>query len=221
MATMPHVSAIIRHYELVILLRPDTSDSAQATARELVDGIVGKFGGQTIRWESWGKRRLAYSIEKVNRAIYLYCNFLCEQAAVVEIERNLRISESIIRYQTVRLSEQVDMSTFSVEAEAAKKSPLYMSPEDISAAEQRQAEQEAKRRAMDSTRDSRPAPAKAAPAKAAPAVEAAPAEEAPAAKAAPAEEAPAAEATPAEEAPAAEAAPADTDETSAEEKTEE
>jgi len=206
---MPHVSTIIRHYEVVILLRPDTSESGQTTIRELVDKLIAQSEGQTVRWETWGKRRLAYPIAKHNRAVYQYCNFVAGQHGIGELERNLRISEQVLRFQTVRLQDEVDLSTFDMEAEGAKKTPLYMSPEDISAAEKRQAEQEAQRMAAEAAAE---AAAKAAPAKEAPEAEAAPAEEkAPEAEAAPAEEkAPEAEAAPAEEKePEAEAAPAE------------
>ena len=206
MAMMPHISTIIRQYEVVILLRPDTSDSGQTTIRELVDKLVAQSDGQTVRWETWGKRRLAYPIAKLNRAVYLYCNFVTGQHGISELERNLRISEQVIRYQTVLLQDEVDLSTFDMEAEGAKKTPLHMSPEDISAAEKRQAEQEAQRMAAETAAA---AAAEAAPAKEAPEAEAAPAKEAPEAEAAPAKEAAeaAAEAAPTEKAPEAEAAP--------------
>ena len=215
MATMPHVSTIIRQYEVVILLRPDVNDSGQTAIRELVDKLVAQSDGQTVRWETWGKRRLAYPIAKLNRAVYLYCNFVAGQHGIGELERNLRIAEPVIRFQTVRLQDTVDLSTFDMEVEGAKKTPLYMSPDDISAAEKRQEEQEAKRMAAEA------ASAEAAPAEEAPKAEAAPEEEAPKAEAAPEEEAPEVEAAPEEEAPKAEAAPAEESEASADDETQE
>ena len=132
---MDHVQAIKRQYEQVILLRPDVSDAGRDAIKERVEGIVTEGdAGQIIRWETWGKRKLAYEIKKQTKAVYLYANFLTSQTRVAEIERNLRIAETVLTYQTVKLADAVG-DDFDVEAESKKRTPLYVSPEQAAAAE--------------------------------------------------------------------------------------
>lgn len=132
---MPLKVEVFRHYELIVLIHPETPDSAQDAAKERVEKIITDRGGKIVRWETWGKRRLAYEIDKQNKAFYHYVNFVAPQTTVAEVERNLRIMESVVLYQTVRLADQIDLETFDFEEEGKKRTPLYMSPEDAAAAE--------------------------------------------------------------------------------------
>ncbi len=134
---MSHIQPILRHYEVVVLLRPDVTDAGQDTMRGRVRDIVTGAGGVEVRWETWGRRKLAYAIQKQQRAIYSYCSFIAPQTAVAEMERNLRLMESVLRYQTVRLADQVDLAKFDLEGERKKRTPLFLTPEEAAAAEQR------------------------------------------------------------------------------------
>ena len=168
-----------RHYETVVLIRPDASETLQNDVRERLQNII-ESDGRIARWETWGKRKLAYEVQKQNKAWYLYSSFVTTQPNVAEMERNLRLMESVMLFQTIRLSDAVELDTFDFDAEAKERTPLFMTPEEAAAKElSYQREQEW---AAGSNRDDRSAPAEEA------AAEAAPAEEA-AAEAAPAEEA--------------------------------
>lgn len=123
-----------RHYETVVLIRPDASDTLQNEVRERIQSII-DTNGRVARWETWGKRKLAYEVQKQNKAWYLYSNFVTTQANIAEIERNLRIMESVMLFQTVRLSDEVELDTFDFDGEAQRKTPLYMSPEEAAAKE--------------------------------------------------------------------------------------
>ncbi len=92
-------------YENVFIARPDIS-SAQ------VDGLVERFsalvvenGGSVSKKEYWGLRSLTYRIKKNRKGHYALLNLDCPAAAVKELERNMRISEDILRYLTVRVDE--------------------------------------------------------------------------------------------------------------------
>ena len=132
---MPLSTEVFRHYETIVLVHPDTSDTERGEAKDRLAGIIEERGGKITRWETWGKRRLAYEVQKQNKAHYLYVNYVSPQTVVAEVERNLRIMEPIILFQTVRLQELVNMDTFDVEEEGKKRTPLFMSDEDIAAAE--------------------------------------------------------------------------------------
>ena len=183
-------SSIFRQYETVILIRPDAADSVRTTVRERVEGIIGEAGGRMARWETWGRRRLAYEIKKQNKAYYLYANFVGAQTCVHEIERNLRIMEPVLKYQTVRLEDEVALDSFDFDKVGAERTALYLSAEEAATIE-RNYQREQDWAAGASRQDEEGGDAAAAPsakdastekAKAAPAEEAAPAAEAKAAE---------------------------------------
>ena len=132
---MPLRAQVFRHYETVVLMHPDTPTVGQDSAKTRMSGVIESAGGKIARWETWGKRRLAFEVQKQNKAHYHYVNFVAPQMTVAELERNLRIMEPILMFQTVKLEDQIDVAAFDFEGEAKKKSPLYLSPEDAAAIE--------------------------------------------------------------------------------------
>jgi small subunit ribosomal protein S6 len=67
------------------------------------------MGGKIIKIDNWGKRRLAYEVAKERKGIYLYWLYLAQPGVVEETERNLRMLDSVIRYLTVKVDEDVDV----------------------------------------------------------------------------------------------------------------
>lgn len=91
----------MRHYELVLIFHPDLDDEAVNQALEKVKGWVTAGKGSVTSIDSWGKRRLAYMIQKQNEGIYYLLNLDIEPAAATELERNLLILESVMRFQII------------------------------------------------------------------------------------------------------------------------
>jgi len=221
----------IREYETTYIVRPDISDVDADRVIERVRKAIRENAGKVIGVNNWGKRKLAYEIQRHQKGIYVHWHYAANNSAVAEVERNLRMLEPVLRFLTVRLTDQIDIDGVAemedeqipfratgatpasqptegegAEAPAAEAAPAEKATEKA-AAEAAPAE-EAAEAAPAEEAPAEEAPAEEAAAEAAPAeeaAEAAPAEEA--AEAAPAEEAPAEEA-PAEEAPAEEAAEA-------------
>ena len=168
----------MRHYEIVFLVHPDQSDQVPAMI-EKYKAVIEGDSGTIHRQEDWGRRHLAYPINKVHKAHYVLMNVECTAAALEEIETAFRYNDSVIRNMVMRCKAAI-----------TEPSPLARSKEE-------------------EARDRRPEPVAApAATEKAPAAEEAPvaetpAEEAPAAETS-AEEAPAAE-TPAEDAASTEA----------------
>jgi small subunit ribosomal protein S6 len=121
-------------YETTFITRPDMSDEALKTFQERLGGIVGSFGGKTVIQEDWGKRKLAYSIRKESRGQYTYLVYTGQPGVVAEIERNLRLSEHVLRFLTVNLEGE-----FQEEAFLKRRGELQ------AAAQKREAEREARR----------------------------------------------------------------------------
>jgi len=106
-----------RLYELIYLVNREASDEARADVAGRVKAVIDSFNGELMKTESWGKRRLAYEIQKGSerhqKAYYEY-NILQGPAGMTqEIERVLRLNEDCIRFLTIRI-ESFDPSAVSV-----------------------------------------------------------------------------------------------------------
>ena len=90
----------MRHYEIVFLVHPDQSEQVPAMV-EKYRGIVEGEGGQIHRHEDWGRRQLAYPINKIHKAHYVLLNVECTQAAREEMEDAFRFNDAVLRHMVV------------------------------------------------------------------------------------------------------------------------
>lgn len=104
-----------REYETTYILRPNTSNEGVAEVNARIKGIIEGMGGKIIKVDNWGKRRLAYEVAKERKGIYLYWQYLASPGVVEETERNLRMLDSVIRYLTVKVDENVDVTARPIE----------------------------------------------------------------------------------------------------------
>lgn len=117
-------------YETVFITRNEMADDALKTLRERLTALVGTFGGEMVEAEDWGKRRLAYPIEKESRGQYTYLVYTGKGGVVAEVERNLRIQEHVLRYLSVCLSDEFDKDQFR--SDRALKAKQAAEPEENS-----------------------------------------------------------------------------------------
>ena len=96
-----------REYETIFILRPDTNQDGITQVNGRVRSVIENMGGKALKLDNWGKRKLAYEIKKQLKGIYMYWQYLGTSGMVEEIERNLRMLDSVIRYYTVRVDEDV------------------------------------------------------------------------------------------------------------------
>ena len=96
-----------REYETTYILRPNTPNEGVAEVNSRIKGIIEGMGGKIIKVDNWGKRRLAYEVAKERKGIYLYWQYLAQPGVVEETERNLRMLDSVIRYLTVKVDENI------------------------------------------------------------------------------------------------------------------
>ena len=97
-----------REYETILILRPNTSKDGIRDFVTKMQGVFEKCGARLIKIENWGNRLLAYPIKRSANGIYLYWRFLGGSDIVHEFERNLRINDSVLRFYTVLVDEDVD-----------------------------------------------------------------------------------------------------------------
>jgi len=90
----------MRHYEIVLLIHPDQSEQVPAML-ERYKGVVTAAGGKVHRVEDWGRRQLAYQIQKLAKAHYLCINIECSKEALAELETGFRFNDAVLRHLTV------------------------------------------------------------------------------------------------------------------------
>ncbi len=90
----------MRHYEIVLLIHPDQSEQVPAML-ERYKGSITAAGGQIHRVEDWGRRQLAYLINKLAKAHYLCLNIECSKETLTELETAFRFNDAVLRHLTV------------------------------------------------------------------------------------------------------------------------
>lgn len=103
-----------REYETIYILRPDIdADSADRLGSRLAE-VIGRENGRLTKVETWGRRRLAYDITKHRRGVYVYLKYLGGGRAVAEVERNLRLTDGVLKYQTVLTGNDVETEAVAI-----------------------------------------------------------------------------------------------------------
>jgi len=119
-----------REYETIYVLRQDVDpDTADKVAHRVAE-VIGRENGRLVKVETWGRRKLAYVVAKQRRGVYYYLKYLGGGAVVSELERNLRMLDNVLKFQTVLLREDVMVDTVSIDPEEVKFSRIEPVPED-------------------------------------------------------------------------------------------
>ncbi len=127
----------MRRYETVAITLADYPDSEIDSLIDRYQSIIASQGGSVVRIERWGRRKLAYEIKKQTKGFYFLLNFVAPQNAVDELERNFKLDDRILRFLTVKLSDQVDMEEVAKEMEA--KEPETSTEENAQIIEEKEA----------------------------------------------------------------------------------
>jgi len=96
----------MRHYEIVFMVHPDQSEQVPAMI-ERYTALITEDGGKVNRLEDWGRRHMAYPINKIHKAHYVLMNVECSQTAMDELTHNFRFNDAIIRDLILRRDEAV------------------------------------------------------------------------------------------------------------------
>ena len=156
----------IQHeYETTYLIKPELPDDAVKAVLEKVTGIIENHSGSILLTDDWGKRKLAYPIQKHTRGHYFYVSYVSGPDLIAELERNLRIDDNLLRFLTVKVGDDVDVEARRVAAAevAAKRAEERAAREAEEAARAAaEAEAEAERAARAAKAAERAAAAEAA-----------------------------------------------------------
>lgn len=96
----------MRHYEIVFIVHPDQSEQVPAMI-ERYRTLVTSKEGQIHRLEDWGRRQLAYPIQKIHKAHYVLMNIECDQETLDELEHAFRFNDAVLRHLTVKTKAAV------------------------------------------------------------------------------------------------------------------
>jgi len=123
----------MRHYEIVLLVHPDQSEQVSAMV-ERYTNTVKEAGGQIHRLEDWGRRQLAYPINKVHKAHYVLMNIECDQKIVDELAEAFRYNDAVIRNLIIRRDKAItEESLLAKSAEEKRARKAARNEESLSA----------------------------------------------------------------------------------------
>jgi len=99
----------LRHYETLFILKPTLSDEEKAAIVENIKNVITQKGGEVVALDNIGVRQLAYPINKFERGHYYIVYYKAPAEAVLELERQMRYNEEILRFMTVKYESKKDI----------------------------------------------------------------------------------------------------------------
>jgi small subunit ribosomal protein S6 len=109
----------MRHYEIVFLIHPDQSEQVSAMLERLQTLI--KKNGKVHRLEDWGRRQLAYPINKLHKAHYILMNIECDQETLAELRTSFKFNDAIIRHDIINCAEAITEASAMLKNKDEKK----------------------------------------------------------------------------------------------------
>lgn len=125
----------MRRYETIFILRSDLGETQVKDSIRRFEGLIAAGGGEMLETDEWGFRELAYRIHNEHRGYYIRLDYAASGPVMNEVERNLKLSDSVLRYLSVLLDVEVDTAKVRAEIEAR----LHHAAEAKAAAEARMA----------------------------------------------------------------------------------
>jgi len=118
-------------YEMGVIIRADLEEEVYRAELERVKGFIDRFGGTIEKIDDWGRRKLAYPIQKLSEGMYTFITYTSEGGNTPgEIESRLRLQENVLRFLTIRVDDTLELETpqvsapVEVEAEAKTEEPV-------------------------------------------------------------------------------------------------
>jgi small subunit ribosomal protein S6 len=94
-------------YESIFIINPNLSDEETANTIKKMQDVVTKQGGEMIKFEDWGKKKLSYEIKKQKRGHYAFFQFKGPAPVISELERTYKLTDSVIKFLTVKLEKEL------------------------------------------------------------------------------------------------------------------
>ena len=119
-----------KEYETIYVLRgdvdADTADKVQARVSE----VIAREAGKMTKVEAWGRRKLAYPVAKQRKGVYVFVKYVGQGGLVAEVERNLKLQDSVLKFQTVQTHHDVNVADLKIDPEEVKMARLELPVEE-------------------------------------------------------------------------------------------
>jgi small subunit ribosomal protein S6 len=109
----------MRHYEIVFIVHPDQSEQVPAMV-ERYKGVISARNGTVHRLEDWGRRQLAYPIQKMHKAHYVLMNIECDNETLTELEHSFKFSDAVLRHLIIKMTKPVTAPSPMMREEKSK-----------------------------------------------------------------------------------------------------
>jgi small subunit ribosomal protein S6 len=119
-----------KEYETIYILRSDVDTESAEKVQHRVSEVVDREQGKLVKVEAWGRRKLAYPVGKQKKGVYVYVKYVGKGGLVQELERNLKLQDPVIKFQTVLVRDDVDVAGLTIDPEEVKALRLELQPEE-------------------------------------------------------------------------------------------
>lgn len=119
-----------KEYETIYILRSDVDADTAEKVQQRVADVVARENGQLVKVEAWGRRKLAYPVAKQKKGVYVYIKYVGKGGLVQELERNLKLADSVLKFQTVMTTDVVDVAALTIDPEEVKYARLELPAEE-------------------------------------------------------------------------------------------
>lgn len=109
----------MRHYEIVFIVHPDQSEQVPGMVERYTTLVTGK-GGKIHRLEDWGRRQLAYPIQKIHKAHYVLMNIEVDGESLAELEHSFKFNDAVLRHLTIKMKHAVTTPSPMMKEEKSK-----------------------------------------------------------------------------------------------------
>ncbi|MGD9075761.1 MAG: 30S ribosomal protein S6 [Desulfobacteraceae bacterium] len=110
----------MRHYETLYIVNPELDDENYKAVVDKFKDLIEKEKGVIVKLEEWGKQRLAYLVKKFNQGSYVLMDYCGGSGITAELERDLKLDDRVLKYQTVKLADDVEPQALIQKEEEAK-----------------------------------------------------------------------------------------------------
>jgi small subunit ribosomal protein S6 len=118
-----------KEYETIYVLRSDVDADTAEKVQGRVAEVVARENGKLVKVEAWGRRKLAYPVGKAKKGVYVYVKYVGKGGLVQELERNLKLADAVIKWQTVLTNEHVQLDALQIDPEEVKYTRIELPPE--------------------------------------------------------------------------------------------
>jgi small subunit ribosomal protein S6 len=123
----------MRHYEIVFIVHPDQSEQVPAMVERYKTLVTGK-AGNIHRIEDWGRRQMAYPIQKVHKAHYVLMNIECDNETLGELEHAFKYNDAVLRHLTVKVDKAITTPSPMMKEEKSRSMATEAVPKEETAA---------------------------------------------------------------------------------------